>query len=103
MAETIYLRGENGVVQAHDLPLPWGVATRLERGQIRRVNEDGSAWSPEPEAEHEPEQGVTVTAKPSTAAPKAQWVAWAVENGETPDDAEAKTKSELIEKFGSGE
>lgn len=47
--ETVYIRGENGVVVKHDLPLPPGVQDRLGRGQLHRVNADGSPWEPEPE------------------------------------------------------
>lgn len=35
---TIYIRGENGTVKAHDLPLPWGVADRLAKGQVAEVD-----------------------------------------------------------------
>ena len=44
MAETIYLRGEGGYVHAFDLPLPDPIADRLGRGEIVRVNKDGSAY-----------------------------------------------------------
>ncbi len=47
--ETVFIRGENGVVVEHDLPLPPGVQDRVDRQQLHRVNEDGSPWAPEPE------------------------------------------------------
>lgn len=35
---TVYIRGESGVVKAHDLPLPWGVADRLAKGLVVEVD-----------------------------------------------------------------
>lgn len=50
MAETIHLRGEGGGVFAFDLPLPEAIADRVAKGQMHRVNEDGSPWvEPDPE------------------------------------------------------
>jgi len=37
-ATTVYIRGESGVVKAHDLPLPWGVADRLAKGLLAEVD-----------------------------------------------------------------
>ena len=88
--EVIYLVGEGGGrARPHKLPLPDGVAQRLEKGVIRRVNEDGSPWVP-------PEP----LKRPADTAAKPQWVAWAVHNGADPDDADAATKNDLIEKYG---
>ena len=42
MVETIHIMGEGGVVHPHDLPLPEGIAGRLARGHLRRVNPDGT-------------------------------------------------------------
>lgn len=42
MAETVYVLCESGSVIPHDLPLPAGVADRVERGSLTLVNEDGS-------------------------------------------------------------
>lgn len=44
MGETIRARGEGGTVFEMDLPLPAGVAQRLERGDIQRVNADGTPY-----------------------------------------------------------
>lgn len=35
---TVYIRGESGTVKAHDLPLPWGVQDRLDKGQVVEVD-----------------------------------------------------------------
>lgn len=98
--EIIYLRGEGGVVRPHKLPLPEGIADRLAKGYIRRVNEDGTEWQPEADAEHDPQQGTSVPKRPPVSAQKAAWVAWAVEQGADPDAADAMTKPDLIEKYG---
>jgi hypothetical protein len=43
------------------------------------------------------------TERPAQAASKAEWVGWAVAQGSRPDDAEAMTKSDLIDKYGKGD
>ncbi len=47
MAETIFLKGEGGLVWPFDLPLPDGIQSRLDRQELVRVNEDGSSFDPE--------------------------------------------------------
>ena len=49
MAETVYIRCDNGSVMEHDLPLPSGIADRVDRGHLRLVNADGSEITAEPE------------------------------------------------------
>lgn len=101
--EVVYLLGEGGGrVRPHKLPLPEGIAQRLAKGYVRRVNEDGSAWEPPPESDHEPAAGVTAPTRPAVNEPKAVWVAWAVSQDPdlSPDAADAMTKSDLIEKYG---
>lgn len=45
MAEVIHLIGSGGGrVRPHSLPLPEGIADQLAKGQVRRVNEDGTDW-----------------------------------------------------------
>lgn len=99
--EEIYLVGEGGGrPRPHKLPLPEGVAHRLAKGQVRRVNEDGTSWVPEAEVAHAPEQGVSAPTRPAVNDPKARWVEWAVANGADADEAEAMTKSDLIDTYG---
>lgn len=103
-----YLRGESGVVRPHRLPLPEGIADRVTKGYIKRVNEDGTDWVPgdeagdAPEQERDATQGDPVTKRPSVSALKPEWVGYAVSlpGGPTPDDAEAMTKNDLIDKYG---
>ncbi|MEV7358201.1 hypothetical protein [Kitasatospora sp. NPDC091276] len=92
MSDTIHVLGEGGVVIAMDVPLPDAIAHRMTTGQLRRVNEDGSPYIAD--VPSLPSQA------PSTGAPKAEWVGWAVANGAEPADAEAMTKSDLIEAHG---
>lgn len=39
--ETVFVRGENGQVIEHDLPLPSGVQDRVDRGQLHLTDKDG--------------------------------------------------------------
>jgi len=50
---------------------------------------------PDPEPEQEPD------AAPRPAAPKADWVDWAVSQGATEDEANASTKQQLMEQYGA--
>ena len=45
-AETGWIRGENGIVLEVDLPLSETFASRVKRGEIVRVNKDGTPWEP---------------------------------------------------------
>jgi hypothetical protein len=94
MAETIHVRGEGGGVHAMDLPLPEPIQQRLATGQLTRVNPDGSSYTgPAQEAVAAPP-----ATRPGKAAPKAEWVGWAVAvHGKTSDEAEAMTKQDLVD------
>ncbi len=59
MSGTVFVRCDDGSVIEHDLPLPSGIADRVERGQLKLVNADGS--DPADEVPAEPE------AKPTRA------------------------------------
>lgn len=96
--ETIHVRGEGGSVFELALPLHEGIADRLTRGHLTRVNEDGTTFT----GDAEPAVPAPPTTAPAQSADKATWVGWAVVQGATPDDAEAATKADLIEKYGKG-
>jgi hypothetical protein len=86
--ETGFFRSASGVVFEMDLPLSEPLQYQADRGQLVRVNEDGSAYG-----EHVPR------AKPAANASKAEWVGYAVEQGMSLDDAEALTRNDLAEHF----
>lgn len=94
--EIIHVRGEGGTVFALALPLHESIADRLTRGYLTRVNEDGSAWT----GDADPAVPSVPGTRPAQAAPKAEWVGWAVAQGADPDDAEAMTKADLVDKYG---
>lgn len=55
----------------------------------------------EPEPEQPPEQvEPEQVERPAKAAPKAEWVAYAVAQGAAQEDAEQATKEQLIERYG---
>lgn len=97
MADVIHVLGEGGSVFRLALPLQSDIARRIERGHLRRVNPDGSPF----EEHQRPQDGVPQlpTECPALSATKAQWVGYAVAQGMTPDDAEALTRTDLIDRF----
>lgn len=103
MAETIYVRGEGGAIFAMDLPLPEAIADRLAKGQIKRVNRDGSPYAgTDPVTTRAAEQGSALTEglvpRPGARASKDDWVLWAMAVHALPEaDAEAMTKAQLQE------
>jgi hypothetical protein len=96
VAPHVFIRGEGGSIFKMDLPLHETIEDRLLKGYLTRVNEDGS-----PYVEGQDETPALPTERPALSASKATWVGWAVHEGMTPDDAEALTKTDLIEKFGA--
>lgn len=96
---TGYFRGEGGSIWEMDLPLPDHQAEKVTKGYLVQVNADGSPYV-KPAGDPTPAGVPTVTTRPAVNAPKAEWVGWAVHNGMAPDDAEAKTKAELVDQFG---
>lgn len=91
---SVYIRGEGGTVFKMDLPLPEGLQERMDKGYIQQVNEDGSTYTGDDAIAPPP------TEAPKESARKPEWVAWAVATGMDPDDAEALTKQDLIERTG---
>jgi hypothetical protein len=100
MTETGFFRGEGGSIFEMDLPLSEVMQNQLERRQLVRVNEDGSPWETPADAEHDPAAGTVVPTRPAVAANKPAWVAWAIAQGASADEADAMTKNDLIEKYG---
>lgn len=94
MAETIYVRGEGGGIHAMDLPLPESIQQRLARGQLTRVNKDGSTYT----GLVEEAVAAPPTTRPGKTAVKAEWIGWAVSvHHMDPEQAEAMTKTDLMD------
>ncbi|MFC4006636.1 hypothetical protein ACFOY2_05350 [Nonomuraea purpurea] len=92
--ETGWFRGAGGIVWQMDLPLPEVMADQLTKGYLTRVNQDGSPYAEK--SADEPEQ------PPAANASKAIWVGYAHRvHGVPIDDAEALTKHDLMELYGS--
>lgn len=94
MADTIHILSENGVtVFKMSLPLHEAIADRLAKGYLKRVNADGTPFREQSE-------------QPAPYGSKTEWVGWAVAESArrgdplSPDDAEALTKNDLIERYG---
>jgi hypothetical protein len=127
MAETGFYRVENGTVDEFDLPLKPMFRSRAERGVWRRVNSDGSDWTPEPAQNGDgvQEDGGTAAGdgpqidgeaddradaaqppaappplRPGRADPKQAWVDYAVSQGLPAAEAEDLTKAQLVDRFG---
>lgn len=101
MAETGYFRGAGNVIWAMDLPLTENMQDQLVKGYLTRVNEDGSLYE-EPAPEGEPAAEPEAEKPPAANASKAHWVGYAHRvHGVPIDDAEALTKNDLMELYGS--
>lgn len=98
-ADLIYVRGEGGMVIAMSPPLGEGIEKRLVRGELRRVNEDGTPYT----GDAEDGGPAALTSRPAQSASKDEWVGWAVACGASPDDAAAMTKTDLIDRYGRGD
>ena len=97
---TVHILGEGGGVFELSLPLHETIADKFAKGHVRRVQPDGT-----PYVEGDRPDGVPSLpeSRPAINAVKAEWVGWAVVQGLTPDEAEALTKTDLIERFGAGQ
>ncbi|MGH3704199.1 MAG: hypothetical protein ACRDT9_06175 [Agromyces sp.] len=97
--EHVFVRGEGGSVFKLDLPLHETITERLSKGYLTRVaNADGDPYVEGAEAST---VAALPTERPALNAGKPAWVGWAVVKGMTPDDSEALTKKDLIERFGA--
>lgn len=100
MAETAFFRGEGGAVWEMDLPLGSAHQRDVELGRLIQVDPDGATFT-EPATEPDPPE--QSPKKPNKASSKADWVAWAVQQGAEQDEAESLTLAALIERFHSAE
>jgi hypothetical protein len=86
-----FFRGAGGIVFDFYLPLSENQQHKVTRGELVRVNEDGSPYGTD-----------STPKRPADSALKAEWVGYAlaVDKNLTVDDADAMTKNDLIEKYG---
>ncbi|MCK9896964.1 hypothetical protein [Frankia sp. AgB32] len=105
---TVFLR-HGGELNEHDWPLHPDIAEQLTKGMVTQASEPGPAtWHrPAGDGPSESEQTgreIFATDKPMLphrSAPKPEWVGYAVKVHQVrPDDAEAMTKQDLIDRFG---
>lgn len=94
--EVGYFRGAGGIVFPFHLPLSEQQEQQVTRGELVRVNEDGSPF----EAHSTMDLTTGEFRRPGVNAPKNEWVGYAVSQGSSVDDADAMTKNDLIEKYG---
>jgi hypothetical protein len=96
----IHVRGESGAVMYFDrAALPEGIQSRINRGDLVRVNPDGSPWDDStPEiTDEQPPDGAP--ALPDARANRAAWVEFGVEQGMDRTEANSLTKQQLIKEF----
>jgi len=94
--EVALFRSESGQLIHMDLPLPEHMADKVAKGQLVRVNDDGTPYAGEASG---PAEGAPPS-KPAPSASKGEWVGWAVSCGMDPEDAAAATKQDLIDRYG---
>ena len=102
MAEQMFIMGENGSLQVFDVPLPLGIQHRLDKGDLVRVNEDGTPWIAPGEPVVEPPRGdlpPDAPPLPKKTDNRAVWTEFAVSQGLDREEAASMTKAELIERF----
>lgn len=99
VAETIWIRGENGALYEFSAPLHESVLDRLGRGDLVRVSKDGSPWHEAGDAEPEDVPPPDAPELPKRAASRAVWQKFAVSQGMDSHKAAAMTRDDLVEEF----
>jgi hypothetical protein len=95
MPKTVHILGEGGaILSLTEEALTEPIRDRLRKGYLKYVNADGTPCKEKPRT------------APKVTDSKSEWVGWAVyasqktDNPITPDDADALTKTDLIEMYG---
>ena len=107
MAEFAVFRGVGGGLHRFQLPLAPAFAAQEVAGLLVRVDEETAPAESEPKPRPKPvdvdgEDADLGPVRPSQASPKAQWVDYAqLVSDLSRDEAQALTKAELVERFGS--
>lgn len=96
MSKTVHILGEGGAIfELAPEAITEPIKDRLLKGYLKLVNADGT-----------PVKEKSAPDRPADYASKAMWVGYAVRVSQgtdspiTPDDAEALTKTDLIEAYG---
>ena len=94
----IWIRGESGALLSFgDGPLPPGIVDRLNSGQLLQVNEDGTPFDGDYEAEDElPED---VPPLPQASALRPVWEQFAVSQGMDEKEVRKLSKAQLIDRL----
>jgi hypothetical protein len=100
--EVAHYKGPGGVVWTMTLPLDKIMAKQERKGIIRRCHPDGSPYrEPQPTTASSGDDTPPPEPPPDKSALKADWVGYAVRvHGLTVDDAEALTKTDLMDRYG---
>lgn len=104
-ADVIYVHGESSVLCSFTVPLPPHIQGRLDKGDLVRVNEDGSPWAPAagPEAEQVPAADGPLPdgapRLPKRSASRHVWTEFAKSQGMDAGEAATKTRDELVAEF----
>jgi len=104
MAEFAVFRGVGGGLHRFQLPLAPAFAALEAKGLLVREDEEPpSAPKPRPKpVDVDGEDADLGPVRPSQASPKAQWVDYAqLVSDLSHDEAQALTKAELVDRFGS--
>ncbi|HXJ25634.1 MAG TPA: hypothetical protein VNH17_08035 [Streptosporangiaceae bacterium] len=106
MTDTIWLRGEGGALVTKSLPLHFSLQDRLDKGELQRVNRDGSTLQEPPAGEAEPpaeppadpveDEGPAV---PKRTASQADWAAYAVSQGMDAERAAGMKRDDLYKEY----
>ena len=100
--ESGFFRGAGGAIWEMRLPLSGDMAEQLVKGYLIRVNEDGSSHAPPADPASEGAAVGDVEKPPASNASKAMWVGYVHRAHDVSiDDAEAMTKNDLVELYGS--
>jgi hypothetical protein len=94
----VHVRGENGVQMYFDMPaLPDAIAQRIARGDLARVNADGTPWEGDATAEAaDDDPPADAPPLPSAKDNRQVWAASAISQGMDRDEANNLTKAQLI-------
>lgn len=104
MADTMWIRGENGALHVFDVPLPFGIQHRLDHGELVRVNADGSAWVEPDEEVLEPPLGDLLPDAPplpKRTDSRAVWSEFAISQGMDRAAVAGMSKNQLIDALSS--